>query len=192
MPEPRDTGLVHWGEALRRGRRERRRARLAVGAAAAAGIAATAALGTLLSPPEPIFVWNVSASSPVGLYRVTGVAPLRPGDTLVAWAPAEARHLAAERGYVPASVPLVKRVAAVSADRVCAAGDSVFVNGRIVALRRERDGLGRPLPWWRGCVGLTGGDVFLISPAADSFDGRYFGITRPGELVGRARLLWPR
>jgi type IV secretory pathway protease TraF len=46
---------------------------------------------------------------------------------------------------------------------------------------------------WSGCVRLRGRQLFLLmagSPA--SFDGRYFGVTEGGLVVGRARLLWPR
>ena len=112
---------------------------------------------------------------------------------VIAWAPAEARRLGAERHYLPSNVPLVKRVAAVAGDRVCAAGEAVFVNGRLEALRRPRDGPGRPMPWWTGCEVLRGGDLFLLTPSVpDSFDGRYFGITRAPEVVGSARLIWAR
>ena len=57
---------------------------------------------------------------------------------VIAWAPAEARRLGAERHYLPSNVPLVKRVAAVAGDRVCAAGEAVFVNGRLATLRRAQ------------------------------------------------------
>src|SRR3546814_4448174 len=89
--------------------------------------------------------------------------------------------------------PLVKRVAAAAGDEVCAAGARVMVNGRIVARRFERDGTGRPMPWWSGCAELRPGEFFLLmtdSPA--SFDGRYFGVSDAGDIVGRARLLWRR
>ena len=146
---------------------------------------------TIIRPPRPLLVWNASASSPMGLYRVTRARGVRAGDMAIAWAPAVARRLAAQRHYLPANVPLVKRVAASGGDRVCAAGEVVFVNGRFLALRRLSDGAGRPMPWWNGCRQLEDGELFLLaSGSADSFDGRYFGITGPQDVVGRARLLW--
>ena len=112
---------------------------------------------------------------------------------VIAWVPQPARQLAAERHYIPANVPLVKRVAAVPGDSVCALGQEIFVRGRWVAERRVGDGMGRPMPWWSGCVLLRDGDYFLLmSDAPASFDGRYFGITHRGDIVGQARLLWRR
>ena len=148
---------------------------------------------TLFWPPRPVLVWNASASSRIGLYAVLSRGQLRVGDTAVAWAPASARRLAAARHYLPASVPLVKRVAAVADDRVCARRRTIVVNGRSVALRRARDSSGRQMPRWSGCHVLRPGELFLLSSnAPDAFDGRYFGVTSSSQIVGKARLLWPR
>lgn len=155
-----------------------------------AGCALAGLAATLLWPPPVLFVWNASASAPIGLYRVHGGDRIRRGDMVVAWAPPQARRLSANRHYLPANVPLVKRIAAVGGDRVCAAGRSVTVNGRRAASRRRLDPRGRPLPWWTGCRILGSGDTFLLGSSPQSFDGRYFGITRRTALVGRAVLLW--
>lgn len=193
MPEPRDIPLVRWGEELRRGRAARRKGRLRLFATAAAAVAATAALAVMVWPPRPALVWNASASAPIGLYAVSAADDMRVGDMVVAWPPAAARALAAERGYLPINVPLVKRVAAARGDRVCAAGEAVFVNGRLEVLRQSADGAGRPLPWWTGCFDLDEGEyLLLMAGTAASFDGRYFGLTESGDLVGAARLLWER
>jgi conjugative transfer signal peptidase TraF len=159
----------------------------------AALVAAVGTASTLVWPPRPVLLWNASPSSPVGLYAVAFSGPIHVGDTVVAWAPAPARRLAAARHYLPANVPLVKRVAAAAGDRVCAKRKRIFVNERPAALRRVRDPSGRPLHWWSGCHVLRNGELFLLSPSApDAFDGRYFGVTRSSEVVGKARLLWPR
>jgi type IV secretory pathway protease TraF len=156
------------------------------------------ALAALLVPPVwrpvPRLVWNASASSPIGLYRIGSPARLRAGQMALAWPPAAARALGAERHYLPRNVPLVKRVAAAAGDLVCARGAAITVNGRRVAVRRGADPAGRALPWgWSGCERLRGGDLLLVSPREPlAFDGRYFGISRGGEVLGRARLLWPR
>lgn len=162
-------------------------------ATAAAAIAATGAAATLLWPPRPILLWNASASSPIGLYAVAAPDDLDRGDRVIAWAPAWARSFAADRGYLPSNVPLVKRVAAVPGDRVCAAGEAIHVNGRLEVLRRLDDAQGRPLPWWTGCVDIAAGELFLLMPgSAGSFDGRYFGVTDRRDVVGEATLLWAR
>src|SRR3546814_10509098 len=124
--------------------------------------------------PRPQLVWNSSASAPVGLYAVDDAAPLARGDMVIARVPIAFRMLAARRHYLPANVPLVKRVAATVGDEVCAVGARVTVNGRLAAKRQTRDGAGRPMPWWSGCAELGRGEYFLLmagSPA--SFAGRY-------------------
>lgn len=192
MPEPRDIPLVRWGEQLRRDRVARRSGRLGLLWAAAATAAAIAAIATSIWPPRPVFVWNASASSPLGLYQVGPAEGARLGDMVIAWPPDAARELGARRHYLPRNVPLVKRVAAAAGDRVCAVGEAVYVNGRLETLRRAVDPSGRPMPWWTGCEEIAEGDLFLLTPGQpDAFDGRYFGITARRQIVGRARLIWP-
>lgn len=150
------------------------------------GIAATIA-----TPPRPLLVWNASASAPMGLYYVGGADHIAEGDMVVARLAEPYRSLAAKRHYLPANVPLVKRVAAVPGDRICARGNLLFVNDRPVAARLGIDARGRAMPWWRGCVRLDGDQLLLLmtdSPA--SFDGRYFGASAHRDVIGRARLLW--
>lgn len=164
--------------------------RLVLTSAAAASIALVA---TLLVTPRPVLLWNASPSSPLGLYLVSPRGRPRAGETIIAWAPPDARRLAALRHYLPSNVPLVKHVAAVSGDRVCAFGRTIFVNGRSSGIRRSRDLEGRKMPWWSGCRLLRQGELFLLvgnMPAA--FDGRYFGVTRERDVIGQGRLLWAR
>jgi conjugative transfer signal peptidase TraF len=156
-------------------------------------ILCSALAAALISRPRPQFLWNSSPSSPRGLYRVGSANHLRVGDIVAAWPPRAARRLASARLYLPAIVPLVKPVAAAAGDRVCARSNFIFVNGRFAALRRERDPAGRPMPRWIGCHRLERSELFLLSRNAPlAFDGRYFGVTRTRDLIGRARLLWPR
>ncbi|WP_374414949.1 S26 family signal peptidase [Novosphingobium colocasiae] len=157
------------------------------------GIGITALGLTIARPPLPRLVWNASASAPIGLYAVSpGTAPER-GDMVIAWPPASARQLAAHRRYLPANVPLVKRVVAVAGDTICGVDRTVTVDGRPVALRRTADAAGRPLPAWQGCIRLAPGMVFLLmTEIPDSFDGRYFGPTAARDVIGRATPLWLR
>jgi conjugative transfer signal peptidase TraF len=155
-------------------------------------VGTVSALSTLVYSSPLLFVWNVSASAPLGLYRVGDAHNLRTGDTVIAWAPAEARSLAAKRGYLPLEVPLVKRIAAASGDSICASGARVTINGRIAASRLATDSRARLLPRWEGCVILGTRDYFLLMPSRWSFDGRYFGVTRERDMIGKAKLLWPR
>lgn len=140
----------------------------------------------------PLLIWNASASAPIGLYRrIDG--PLQRGNLVLAWLPAGARELAAERGYLPRNVPLVKRVAGLAGDVVCAEGATVFINGKLVTTRVKADKKGHPLPAWEGCNLLQPGDVFLLmGDVPASFDGRYFGVVGRRQLIGRLVPLWTK
>ncbi|ODT94152.1 MAG: S26 family signal peptidase [Sphingobium sp. SCN 64-10] len=184
-----DAPLLAWGNALRADKLRRHRLRRCM-AITGAGIAAVLASAVL--PPAPRLVWNASASAPVGLYAVSPGAALAPGDMVIARVPDPFRRLAAERRYLPMNVPLVKRVTALAGDEVCALGQEIIVNGRWTAERRLADGRGRPMPMWSGCVRLRGGQLFLLMDSPASFDGRYFGVTEAGDIVGKARLIWRR
>ena len=192
MPEARDLPLNRWGEEIRRTRVARREQRARSAAAAAATFTVTALIASMLWQPRPLLVWNASASAPVGLYLVTSPHDVRAGEMVIAWTPEPARSLAAERRYLPSNVPLVKRVGAIAGDRICAIGEAVWVNGRHVGARRDVDRQGRPMPAWTGCRELIEGEYFLLMESPDSFDGRYFGVTRREDLLGRAVLLWAR
>jgi conjugative transfer signal peptidase TraF len=192
MAEAEGKALRRWGAELRRLRCRRREELNRFWVAATGSAAATALLLAAVGPCRPLFVWNASESSPRGLYLVDTRARPGPGDMVIAWAPPAARRLADRRGYVPAGVPLVKRVAAAQGDRVCADGRRVEVNGRESAELKAADGAGRPLPTWRGCTALGEGQVFLLSSSPSAFDGRYFGVTQADDVIGKARLLWRR
>lgn len=147
---------------------------------------------TLIVPVRPMLIWNVSESAPVGLYAVGGRQNLVIGDMVAAQVPAPWRTLGGTRGYIPVNVPLIKRVAAAGGDRVCAVESEIWINGKRAARRLSRDGAGRSMPAWSGCRILRKGELFLIMPRASSFDARYFGPTRSGDIVGQVHLLWAR
>jgi len=160
--------------------------------ALAAAVAVLALLGPLVWTMPTLLLWNASASRPEGLYAVRPWSGARRGDVVVAWAPAEARRLAAVRHYLPATAPLVKRVAAVGGDLACASGRRITVNGERIAFRRKADPAGRTLPRWNGCRRLADGEFLLVGEGPLAFDGRYFGVTGPSSFVGRAVLIWRR
>ena len=137
----------------------------------------------------PALVWNASPSVPIGLYRVVARPP--PCGALAVIRLADPfRTLAGVRGYVLASVPIIKPIAAFDGDTVCRHGEVVTINGRIVALARNRDAAGRPLPHWRGCRRMDSTAVFVISKRPDSFDSRYFGPVDRSQVIGLAIPLW--
>lgn len=158
-------------------------------------LAGAAALAALLLPalhrPAVRLVWNVSASVPVGLYRVEPDTTVRRGD-LVAVRPSPAlAYFMASRRYVETNALLVKPVAAVARQRVCRSGATITIGTRIAAVALTTDSRHRPLPAWTGCRALGPDTVFLLAPAvSESFDGRYFGPTRLREVIGRAVPVW--
>ena len=130
-----------------------------------------AALCALLLPtlhrPALRLVWNVTASVPVGLYRLVPESAQRRGELVAVRPPPTLARYMASRRYVEAGALLVKPIAAMA--------------GR----------MGRLLPVWTGCRRLSAGTVFLLAPAVPtSFDGRYFGPVATGAIVGRAVPLW--
>jgi conjugative transfer signal peptidase TraF len=146
-----------------------------------------------LSRPAPFIVYNASASAPIGFYRVLPAEPIRRGDLVLARTPESVRQLAAERDYLPATVSLVKRVAALRGDTVCAVDRAVTIDGRHVAEQLATDRLGRKLPAWTGCRTLGPDEMFLLMQGVPhSFDGRYFGPVPTSAVIGRLVPLWLR
>jgi len=144
----------------------------------------------LLGMTRPMLVWNASASAPIGLYIVAPIQA-QAGDLTLIAPPDWVQSFAAQRGYLPAHVPLVKRIVAQADDHVCAVGGWVLINGRPLAKPLERDSQGRSLPRWNGCRRLTADEVFLLmTNVPDSFDSRYFGPVKTSSIIGRLEPLW--
>jgi conjugative transfer signal peptidase TraF len=159
----------------------------------AIGLLCGAVMLTAWWKPVPLMVWNVSNSAPVGLYVITAASEPVRGGMVLSQMPSGWRQLASSRRYLPANVPLLKRVAAAPGDTICSRGDHIWINGKVSARRLAKDGLGRPMPAWNGCRTLARDELFLLmAESAASFDGRYFGPTARTDIIGRAHLLWAR
>jgi len=130
-------------------------------------------------------ICNLSPSVPVGIYRLAPGAPKR-GDSAVVLLPAALRAFAHARRYLPRSFLLLKPVAAAAGDVVCRFGRRLWINGRGSVPVRDADGLGRPIPAWRGCRSLHVGEVFLLSQIPGSYDSRYFGPIQTRHVIGTA------
>lgn len=147
------------------------------------------ATGAALAPAKRL-VLNTTASAPLGFYWLTEEAPVV-GDLVLVRPPPELARWLAVRGYLPLNVPLIKHVAAVDGQHVCARGEVVAMDGRAVGKILKRDMVGRPLGAAGTCRRLGEGEVFLLNPAAPrSLDGRYFGPLSRDCVVGRLRPLW--
>jgi type IV secretory pathway protease TraF len=132
---------------------------------------------------------NESPSLPRGLYLRAGMA-IAPGVVVAVPQPVAARPYL-ERLGVPGDVLLLKRVAALGGDGVCAVDGMVVTPGRRAGTA-ERDRRGAVLPAWRECRVLERDEVFLLGDTPGSFDGRYFGPVRRSDVAGvyREVLTW--
>ncbi|TBU94646.1 S26 family signal peptidase [Phytopseudomonas dryadis] len=177
--------------------RSRLRARIVLAGFAAIGLAALA--WAAFVQPLPRLIYNPSDSVPVGWYRVDPIQyrigslprPLSVSSIVLTRLPADAGVLAAQRGYLPAHVPLLKRVGAVAPQHVCIVAGQVRIDGVPAAAALPVDRLGRPLPSWPHCRSLAEGELFLLSvtnPA--SFDSRYFGPVSASAVIGVAHPVW--
>lgn len=161
----------------------------AVIATSLAAVVITAA-SAIVPPSKPVLVWNGSGSAPRGFYRPALKDDLAIGTWVLVRAPDWAQALAAARRYMPANVPLIKKIAAMPGDTVCRANRSITRNGRVIAIALERDHNGRALPHWNGCRRLGPGAVFVINNPPHSFDSRYFGPVGRDRVIEEIVPLW--
>lgn len=177
--------------------RSRLRARIVVATLATIGFAALA--WAAFVSPLPRLTYNPSDSVAVGWYRIEPFdprtaslpRPLSVDSIVLVPLPAKAAMLAAQRGYLPTRVPLLKRVGAVAPQHVCIVAGQVRIDGVPVAAALPADRLGRPLPSLQLCRRLEAGELFLLSmtnPA--SFDSRYFGPVSAAAVNGVAHPIW--
>lgn len=157
---------------------------------AASTAVALLAITALVEMPTRL-VWNASASVPIGLYVTRPAVRMTLDELALVRPPQPLAAFLADRGYVGAGVPLLKRIAAVPGQTVCRQGLQLAVDGVTTAAASERDRAGRPLPRWSGCHTLTASEVLLLNAdAPGSMDGRYFGTLPASSIVGRVTPLW--
>lgn len=152
---------------------------------------ATLVAAPALHRPDLRFIWNTSASVPVGLYRIVPAGKIEVTDLAVVMPPDELAAFLDERGYLPRGLPLIKRVLALSGTTVCRSGAEIVTYGTTYGQARALDTRGRPLPVWQGCRTLSDGEAFFMNwDSPDSFDSRYFGPLPVSAIVARAVPVW--
>lgn len=145
----------------------------------------------LMDRPSPKIIYNPSSSAPRGWYMVKSPAVLSRGDFALVKLPVPIARFADQRGYLPMTVPLLKRVGAVAGDRVCERRGLVHINGIPAAQSLERDGAGRSLVSWSDCRRLEIDELFLLGTSSDaSFDSRYYGPVTVNSVIGVAVPVW--
>lgn len=139
----------------------------------------------------PLYVWNASASVPVGLYRLQSTGERHVNELVAVMPPEPLATFLVDGNYLPRGVPMLKRVLALPGQTVCREGLTVMVDAIVMGTARERDGRGRPLPIWQGCRVIAVSELFLMNwQSVDSLDGRYFGPLPASAVIGRAHPVW--
>jgi conjugative transfer signal peptidase TraF len=140
---------------------------------------------------SPRYIWNASHSVPIGLYRIQPAAKLTVTDLVAVQPPHPLAAFLDLNGYLPAGIPMLKRVLALRGQTVCRNGLIITVDSIEMGQARERDSRGRPLPAWRGCRIIAGDEVFVMNwQSADSLDSRYFGPLPTAAVIGQAVSVW--
>lgn len=139
----------------------------------------------------PLYMWNASASVPLGLYSLEPTNPRYVGELVAVAPPEPLATFLADGSYLPRGVPMLKHVLALPGQTICRSGPTIFVDGIAMGSARERDGRGRLLPTWQGCHVIGVGELFLMNwQSPDSLDGRYFGAIPSSAVIARAYPVW--
>ncbi|ANW00538.1 S26 family signal peptidase [Bradyrhizobium icense] len=151
----------------------------------------TALVATIALEPIPLYIWNASASVPIGLYRLRQTESFHVTELLVVQPPEPLATFLDLNGYLPAGVPMLKRVLALPGQTICRSGFTISVDDIAMGEARDRDARGRPLPKWQGCHVVGEGELFLMNwQSEDSLDGRYFGLLPASAVIGSALPVW--
>lgn len=153
-------------------------------------VAALAVIAVSADRAPALALVNESPSLPEGLYVRQTDARIAHGSVVAIAQPPSIRPYLASLG-MPAEVKLIKRVAAVGGDRVCAEDGAVQTPLRVSPVL-EHDRRGVALPVWRGCRTLSPDELFLLGDTPGSFDSRYFGPVHRAEVDGvyKETLTW--
>src|SRR5206468_12511976 len=89
--------------------------------------AAAALVATLALEPLPLYIWNVSASVPIGLYRLRPTVSFHVTELVAVQPPEPLATFLDLNGYLPLGVPMLKRVLAVPGQNVCRNGLTISV-----------------------------------------------------------------
>ncbi|MCP3394942.1 S26 family signal peptidase [Bradyrhizobium sp. CCGB12] len=153
--------------------------------------AAAALAATIVLEPLPLYIWNASASVPIGLYRLRPAEHFYVTELVTVQPPEPLATFLDLNGYLPIGVPMLKRVLALPGQTVCRSELTISVDDIAVGEAKYRDRHGRPLPNWQGCRVVGDGELFLMNwQSDDSLDGRYFGFLPASAVIGRALPVW--
>jgi len=153
-----------------------------LGSGIAAGICL---LGDWL-PSRLGYCLNITPSEPVGIYRLIEGQPNR--DALVLLKQPQNLRSSVLRAYVPANLPLIKRIAAIPGDTVEIDQGGVRVGGVLwpdsAPLSRDRQG-NNLRPYHFGVYRVRISELWVMSNNPCGLDSRYFGPVSAGSIISR-------
>lgn len=171
-------------------RASRQQSRVFIGASVGLALA----VGTFAAGTAAGYRINMTASEPLGLWRIRPLERAAAVGDLVFICPPETDTFseARARGYLrrglcpTGDAPLIKMVIATEGQRI-EIGDDVRIDGLRIPQTTvvPADGKGRPLHSDAGGT-VPAGNVFLYSPFAASWDSRYFGPIPASGILGLA------
>ncbi len=146
-------------------------------------------------PLTPPFVYNASASLPVGLYRQIKKDELERGDIVRIALPASVKPVIARWGYAqhPSAQFLIKQVVALPGQTVCHQHGAVVIDDCQWGIVHRQDHLGQPLPAAvpdGTCQRLGPTEYFIATSDAASLDSRYFGPVKREDILQVLKPLW--
>jgi conjugative transfer signal peptidase TraF len=140
---------------------------------------------------------NMTASMPLGLWRVTPAPPQITRGMIVVYCLEDrpTAEMALQRGYISpgrcpsGTEPLFKPVVAIPGDVVTVTPSGISVNGSLLTSSSPltADPAGRPLAGALGEFQVSPGEVWVLSHYSMlSFDSRYSGPVRTDNITGVA------
>ncbi|HCD9498739.1 conjugative transfer signal peptidase TraF [Legionella pneumophila] len=143
---------------------------------------------------------NTTDSIPIGLYRMTADKNLK--NAYVIFCPDDRAvfQQALKRGYINSGLCpdgygyLMKKVVATTGDKLTVNNKGVFVNDRLIPYSQHqlKDALNRSLPQWQAKnYQLNDDEVMTMTDQNQwSFDGRYYGPIKSGQIKGMLTPIW--
>ncbi len=135
-------------------------------------------------------IWNLTPSTPLGLYWISPGRRLRREDLVAIRVPEAVRALVHARRYLPDDYLIVKPVVALAGDWVCSRDNRLWINQDVFGPIATTDSAGRALPQFSHCGRLQADDAFLASHHPHSFDSRTFGPVDLRQIRGTVTPLW--
>lgn len=148
-------------------------------------IVSVLALTALWAAPRligEVFLINVTPSVPTGLYVRDFGATITRNAIVAVDQPLAAQQVLAPLGY-PTDAALMKEVAGLSGDAVCADGETVTIAGHSF-LAPLASLLTQGIPAWNECRALRSDELFLLGAGAASIDSRSFGPVPTSSVRG--------